>query len=255
MPGRTFSSLKDRGDYKPHQDAVIRFSTLIFLLHKWVADYHNFLPNGRRQVRAMELWNEGIELAPPPYPKNIDQLNIVLGEQYKGCVSQEGLRHRWLTYANEELRDLMCDVGKGAQLSFTVTTENLGSIQVKNPKTGQYFPVPCTRPEYAEGLSTFQHAYLRKEADVRLQNSTAVDILAATRECVRTRIVEEVDAKANSAKNKLARVAGINSGNVLSGTQPSILVPFGSSVPPIESPSVTSKAAAFTNVPLYTWGT
>lgn len=55
MPGRTFSSLSVRGDYKPEKDAVVRFSTLVYLLHKWAADYHNVIPNMRKLARPLDL--------------------------------------------------------------------------------------------------------------------------------------------------------------------------------------------------------
>lgn len=65
LPGRTFPNLAERGDYDPASDAVVRLSTLAYLLHKWAADYHNVLPHSRKLATPLDLWNEGVALAPP----------------------------------------------------------------------------------------------------------------------------------------------------------------------------------------------
>jgi putative transposase len=254
MPGRTFSCLKDRGDYKPEKDIVVRFTTFVYLMHKWAADYHNVFVNKRKQARPLDLWLDGIGEAPPPYPRNIDSLNITLGEHYTGTLSQEGIRFAWLNYADDNLKELMGHVGKGATVNYVVSREDLGYVHVKDPRTDRFFKVPCTRPEYASGLSLFQHQYLRKEAGIRLGHSNAVDTLLETRARTREVIQEELAAKDNKNKAKLARIAGINSNSVLEGNKPSILSPFK------EQPSANpinfsnEEAPAFTNVPKYTWG-
>ena len=222
MPGRTFASLEKRGDYNPAKDAVVRFSTLIYLLHKWAADFHNIFPNKRKQARPLDLWTEGIGIAPPPYPASPDELNIILGDHQSGALSQEGVRYGWLTYADDALSALMDEVGKGDDVNFVVSHEDLGSVHVEHPRTKDYFRVPCTRPEYASGLTLFQHKYLRREAGVRLKRETAVDTLIATRARMQEVLKEELAAKDSATKVRLARVAGINSNAVLDGEQRSV---------------------------------
>lgn len=255
LPGRTFAGLQLRGSYNPVEDAVIRFSTLVFLLHKWAADYHNIFANSRKQARPLDLWMEGIGVAPPPYPKSPDALNVILGEHYQGTLSHEGIRHEWMTYADEQLGDLMRDQGKGIKLDFVVSPENLGSIHVLDPRSKTYFRVSNTRPDYAEGLSRFQHKYLRKEAGIRLEKSTAVDTLVETRARIAEVTREELLSRKSAAKSQLARIAGVNSNAVLEGRARSIQDPFhgqclagkNASQPSIITP-------AFTDVPTFKWG-
>lgn len=230
MRGRTFASLEKRGDYNPVKDSVVRFSTLIYLLHKWAADFHNIFPNKRKQAKPIDLWMDGIGMAPPPYPSNTDELNIILGTHQTGKLSQEGLRFEWLTYADDNLSQLMDLVGKGTDVKFVVSRENLGHINVQHPRTNEYLMVPCTRHEYASGLSLFQHQYLRKEASVRLERNTAVDTLIQTRARIQETLGEEIYAKDTATKVRLARVAGINSNAVLSGEQRSVTNIFGKSI-------------------------
>lgn len=44
LPGKTFRCLANRMDYDSSGTAVIRFSVLVYLLHKWAADFHNVFP-------------------------------------------------------------------------------------------------------------------------------------------------------------------------------------------------------------------
>lgn len=251
MPGRTYASIEKRGDYNSKKDAVIRFSTLVFLLHKWAADYHNVFPNKRDLARPLDLWMDGIQTAPPPYPCSIDELNLILGEHHSGKLSHEGLRYSWLTYADDQLQDLMKDCGKGIELEFVVSPENLGVIYVLDPRKKSYFEVPCTRPEYANGLSMFQHKYLRKEASIQLEKSSAVDTLINTRARIQEVIGGELEKKKNAGKAQFSRLAGINSNAVLEQQERTILTPFAGQD---TNPVVQEMGPTFTNVPKFTWG-
>ena len=253
MPGRTFANLGMRSDYDPAAQAVVRFSTLIYLLHKWAADFHNVFPNKRKQARPLDLWLDGIDTAPPPYIPNLDQLDIILGEHQSGKLSQEGLRFSWLTYADDSLREVMDLVGPGTRLDFVVSREDLGQINVRHPKTDRYFSVPCTRPEYASGLSLLQHQYLRKQAGIHLERASAVDELIDTRWRIQEVLREELEARANVSKVGLARIAGITSTSVLEGQRRSIITPFEGQTIDV-TPTRVDQAAAFTNVPQYSWG-
>lgn len=251
MPGRTFASLEKRGDYNSVNDAVVRFSTLIYLLHKWAADFHNIQVNKRNQATSLELWESGIELAPPPYPCSIDELNIILGEHHSGVLSQEGIRSNWQTYADDQLEALMSKIGRGEMVNYVVCIEDLGQIYVEHPQTHEYLCVPSTRPDYSAGLSLFQHKYLRSEATVRLEKSTAIDTLIETRSRIQTIIAEELESKKTAGKVQLARIAGINSNAVLAGETRTILNPFRIQ----DNPSALPPTPSFTDVPSYGWGT
>lgn len=256
MPGRTFANLGVRGDYKPEKDAVVRFSTLVYLLHKWAADYHNVLPNKRKQARPLNLWNESIGVAPPPYPASVDQLNIILGKHYTGKLSQEGIRHDWLTYADDQLSELMDLVGPGVPVDYVVSSEDIGTIYVLDPRTRRHLCIPSTRPDYASGLSAFQHAYLRKEAGIRLKKECAVDTLVETRAAIQARLQEDLESKKSATKVRLARVAGINSNAVLAGTPKSVTTALPGEPAADAMPAPARPAApSFTNVPRYSWGT
>ncbi|APB99649.1 DDE-type integrase/transposase/recombinase [Polynucleobacter asymbioticus] len=217
LPGRTFSNLGKRANYDPSKDTVIKFSTLVHLLHLWICDFHNVLPKDDSQTIPLDLWNEEIKIAPPRYAGNLDDLDILIGMHRTGSLSNEGLRFKWINYANDQLHDLMKRLGKGVKVDFVVNRENLGSIKVKDPNTNIYFDVTSTRPEYAEGLSLFQHEHLRKDGRIRLNKKNAIDELVKNRRAVKKVVSDSIMDKKKFSHSEAARLAGINSNSVLAG--------------------------------------
>lgn len=257
MPGRTFSCLKERRDYDPVKQSVVRFSSLIYLLHKWASDYHNVQVHSRKKASPLDLWNEGIGMAPPPYPANVDELKVILGLRESGSLSHEGIRYQCLNFANEELGDLMKDIGRDKKVDFVVSPEDLSHIHVKHPVSGEYLKITCTRPDYASGLSLLQHQHLRAQTKAQLKedkdSGRSVDLLMQTRIAMQTVIREEVEKKANVRKMQLAKVAGINSNATLQGKNRTISNPFqGQQVG--SAPSTPSIEVPVTDTPRYSWG-
>lgn len=252
MPGRTYATLAERRDYDAQADAVIRFSTFVYLMHKWCVDFHNVTPNLRKQATPNQLWADGIQMAPPIYAKSIDQLDIVLGEHHSSALSHEGLRFEWLQYADEGLEEVLKQFGKKVRLDFVVSPDNLGQIQVKHPTTGNYFSVRCTRPDYAEGLTLYQHRYIRKSDREVLKASPTVDTLINTRAHIQETIREEMTAKKARCANHFARVTDINSNRTLDGETQTVLYPFAGQT--VATPKPITVETPFTPVSIYGWG-
>lgn len=262
LPGKTFSSLKDRKDYDPINHAVIRFSSLIYLIHKWAVDYFNVTPHSRKLATPLELWNEGIGIAPPPFPASSKALDVILGDRHEGNVRNEGIQFLGLHYADPGLQRFVDEMGRGHKVDYIVTPENLGYINVKHPRSGEYFRVNSTRPDYANGLTLFQHKYLRSEAKLYSKNYHHVDDLLDTRAALEEKIKGDVYAKDNHHKKQLARVAAINSNAVLENKIRSAQDPFANAtqtsskiiIPETVTPQVSVQESPFTNIPQYSWG-
>lgn len=222
IPGRTFASLSKRGDYDPIKNAVIRFSALVYLMHKWAADFHNITPNSRTLATPLEIWNEGILMAPQPYPVSVEKLNIVLGKIKTGKLSHEGIRYKRLNFASHELKELMLDLGVGQEVEYVEVAEDVSYLHVKDPRTLQYIKVPCTRPDYVAGLSHFQHDYILAASRDALKSGGGVDALIKSRIEMMEMLREQCDRRQNKTKVKLARSLEINSERVLQG-QPQTL--------------------------------
>lgn len=222
LPGRTFPSLLKRGDYDPEVDSVIKISTFTYLMHLWICDFHNVLPNADNQATPLDLWNAGIKLAPPRYAANLDDIDIMVGKHVEGTLTNEGLRYKWINYASDELSELMRTIGKGQKVEFVINREDLGSAQVKNPITDEYFEVQSTRPEYSSGLSEYQHRYLRKEGGIKLNKKNAINELMKTRRKVDKAVEDSIIGQNKFRRSEAARLAGVNSNSVIEGKNKSI---------------------------------
>lgn len=261
MPGKVFKGMPYSRDYNPMDDAVVRFSTLTYLLVKWAVDHHPYVPNRPKQARPIDLWMDGIAEAPPSYPPNLNALNIVLGTRHKGVMGNEGIRFRHLTYGDNGLEALFHAIGK-KELHFVPNEENLGHAHVEDPRDRTWFQVTCTRPDYAEGLSLYQHQQIVRQANVELERVKNVDQLLLFRAHCQERIAGELVRKESDAKLKIARYCGIDSTSVFAGKSKSVadllpadqIVDARSSVPNRTNGKCLIPDAAFTDVPIFQWG-
>lgn len=261
MPGQVFKGVSYSRDYNPMKDAVVRFSTLTYLLVKWAVDHQPYTPNRHKQARPIDLWTDGIGDAPPGRVADLNALKIVLGMRYQGALGHEGIRFKHLTYADGGLEDLYRAVYK-KKLQFVPNEENLGRIHVENPRDRTWFQVACTRPDYAEGLSLYQHQQIVRQANVELERVRNVDQLLGIRAHYQEKIAEELVHRDSATKLKIARYCGIDSPSVFAGKNKSVadFLPTAqttdahSSVPGGTNGKPLIPDAAFTDVPIFQWG-
>ncbi len=255
VPGQVFKGLPYSKDYNPKEDAVVRFSTLCYLLVKWAVDYQPFTPNRTNLARPIDLWRDGIGEAPVGHLPNTDALRIILGLEHKGTLGHEGIRFKHLQYANDELEALMRNVGKRkTEVKFVVAEENLGRIHVAHPRTGQWLEVECTRHDYAEGLSLYQHQQITRKAITDLRNVNSVDQLLRVRLEIQERIANDIAHRDTATKTNIARYAGIDSSAVFKGrsrTLADFATPSNSGRP--AEGRIIVPDAPFTDVPTFSW--
>jgi putative transposase len=156
-----------------------------------------------------------------------------------------------MDFADRQLSDLMNDVGPGTQVQYVVSRENVGYINVLDPRNNKYITVPNTRPDYADGLSLFQHQYIRRVAGQELDKRSPIDHLIRARNDIQNSIANELLAKKGASKAHIARVAQLDSNAVIRGEDRSVWTPFKTGVAPAgEAPSF---AAPISDVSEMTW--
>jgi putative transposase len=251
-PGKVFPGMPYNKDYNPQTQAVVRFSTLIYLIVKWAVDYHPFAKSRGKGARPYDLWMDEIADAPPPLPPNIDSLKIIAGFRQSGKLGHEGIRYKHLNYADNELEHYFHRVGNKPGTEYVVSDENLGHIMVNNVLEQRWMDIDCTRQDYAEGLSLYQHQLITNSTPHKQRND--VDQLMRKREFLQAIFAEELDRKANAGKVKVARWMGIDSTSVLAGKPKSVADLGGHGVPPaVASGGIIIPDAAFTDIPHFGW--
>lgn len=261
LPGEVFKGVSYNRDYNPKEDAVVRFSTLIYLLVKWAVDYHPFRTINARGARAIDLWMDGIGDSPIGYMPNPDALDVVLGRRYTVSLGNRGIQFKHLSYANEELEALFRALYR-KPVTFIPGEENLGRIHVEHPRDKHWFEVECTRPDYAEGLSLYQHQHIQRQAKLDGGSLHSVDQMISYRAQIQARLAEDLLRKDSATKAKLARYSGIDSESVFAGQSKSLI-----DLKPSDPPSgdglgvsgvgsvakVPVSDAAFSDVPIFDW--
>jgi hypothetical protein len=80
-----------------------------------------------------------------------------------------------LLYNSPEMTDVRQTYGARIDVDIRANRSNLGSIIVLHPERGSPIRVACTRPDYAEGLTEWQHNVCKKHARDTQKASTDVD--------------------------------------------------------------------------------
>ncbi len=223
QPGTTFKNIFAKKDYDPKKHAVIRFSTLVMLVHKWLLDVYMVSPIRTRDARPIDLWNEGIKIAPPYLPAHVDELSVIIGRYKKGRLSHEGIFHWCLQYNSDELTDIRKRHGKSLKVDFKYDDTDLSHIYVVDPDSKEFIKVPCLDFEYAHGLNKWQHDLFRRHVRDEMKCKVDISALARAKEFIRQTVADELGRKQVTAPLLKAQLAGLNSEAVIAGKSNSIV--------------------------------
>ncbi|MCJ8141048.1 Mu transposase C-terminal domain-containing protein [Falsirhodobacter halotolerans] len=108
LPGRTFSSVREKGDADPEARAALTFDDLAFCLVRWIVDiYHNAPHAGLGGETPLNCWRRltaewGVQ--PPP---DMGLHRVIFGERLPRKLSREGVSVMGLRYHSEALAQLM----------------------------------------------------------------------------------------------------------------------------------------------------
>ncbi len=239
LPGKTFPRLEQRKDYDPAKQAVIRFSSFIYIVYKWACDIHNVTPHRIKNTRPIDLWNEGLTTMPKLIPTIPTEIDTLFGAPHESTLRHDGIIFKYLNYGNSfRLKKIYKQYangvrdkyraggpGQGIKIKYRVNYSDLGYIMVLDPRDETFFRVNCLDQEYSAGLSLLQHKQIRKEAKLTLANKLSIQDLYKARENISDTIRKELEARTNSKKTQYARYFNINSDNVLEGIPATILPP------------------------------
>jgi putative transposase len=247
VPGVTLDWLLVDYQYNPKKDAVIRFSSLCYLLYKWICDHYHRIPQSRTRMAPIETWMQlsaNLDVRQFADPVNLD---TCFGTKVKRQLSHEGIRANRLTYGSPELRSLRREIGVGQDVEVLIHEDNVAYVDVRHPRTGTYFMVPCTRPEYATGLTLLHHKNLCRAADARVNEVASLDQIANMRSVINDRVAADLQARNSLAKVKIARGAGIDLDKVLRGE------PATTSRSQVECTAGSPLGPDFSNIKTFRW--
>jgi putative transposase len=161
VPGTTFSNIFEKGDYNPAKHAVITLSTLRKVIRMWIADVYHQQVHRSLQTTPSKMWASSIRPEDIRLPDETTQLDVVMGRVESRSLTHKGIEFEGLFYNSPELTELRRKEGANLKVEIRVSESDIGSIHVLSPKTSKAYLVPALDPDYAGGISLWQHKVIK----------------------------------------------------------------------------------------------
>lgn len=146
----------------------------------WVYDIYCNDPQ-EYGLTPRQRWHDSMRNIKPRLPESVTSVHFALMARNEKRLRSEGLQlAKGLAYQNPELILLQRHLGATAKIAFRYDDYGLDYIMVFDPRTRCYFKVPSTTPEYANGLSLYQHRLVLKLCkDMGKRNPAIPELLQA----------------------------------------------------------------------------
>ena len=206
IPGTSFSNIFEKDDYDPSKHAVVKFSTLKWIVRKWITDVYHQEIHRALQTTPARMWATSIRPEDIRLPDESTHFDAVMGRVYRRVLSHKGIEFEGLFYSSPELNDLRIQGGANLEVEIRVDESDIGSIYVVWPKTNSTYHVPARNMEYANGISLWQHSIFKKwqkERDPLNQNPYG---WLKAQEEIQRRIEEDLHLKRSRMRMRVARL-------------------------------------------------
>lgn len=216
LPGTTFSSIKERGDYDSEKQAVMTKDEFEKLFVDLICNTYHRRPHSALGMPPLRMWELGIfggggiqGVGMPPRPA--DRLTVVLDflPSFSRTVQPDGVSLDGLRYYAEALRPWigMKDkaTGKARQHVFRRDPRDVSALWFYDPDLKQYFKVPLA-DQSAPAFSIWEHQ-LAKTALTKAGHDPSDERAVFKSIGDRRAIVEESAARTKKARREAQRQA------------------------------------------------
>ncbi|MFA0110763.1 Mu transposase C-terminal domain-containing protein [Vibrio breoganii] len=227
VPGKTFSNVLEKEDYKPEKDAVMRFSVFVEELHRWIVDVHNAKPDTRNTRIPNLYWQKSFEALPPMQllAEKEKSFSVIMGILHIGALTSKGIKYKHLEYdsvALEQYRKQYPQTKESRKKKIKIDPDDLSTIYVYLEELSGYIEVPSKNSDgYTDNLSLCEHQRLMKTHRDYIKGEINALSLAKARMALHARIkseqanlremsLPERTRKASGTK-KTAELTGVNS--------------------------------------------
>jgi putative transposase len=167
-PGSIFTKILNRFDqtkagYNPQKDAVLDLNDFLETLHMWIIDdYHQNFHDNLMDV-PQEVWKAATEEYTLIQVPSKNDLHVVLGKTYRRKIQRNGIQFKKLLYNDKKLV-MLREKFEGQKVKFKLNPADISVIYIHDEALNIFHPVPCTEPEYTQGLSLWQHKVVMRRA-------------------------------------------------------------------------------------------
>lgn len=173
--GTSFSNIMERGDYDPVKNAVIPFSQLLEIVHRWLIDIYGWGKHRGLGGIPLKVWGEMTARYPVIPCGNVTDLDMLFGKVDTRQLTRKGIEWKGLIYFSEAVIGWIPDpdfraIAPDRAVKFRYDPADLKEIRVLDPRTKRYVVMPISehQADYATGLSVWQHDRVREYVRTRL---------------------------------------------------------------------------------------
>ena len=201
LPGTTFGSVVQRGDYDSLEQACISLRELQQLVTIFVVDiYAEQFHRGLNGVPA-RCWEQAVHAGfVPRVPARADEVLVLLGRSVERVIQAYGVEFESLRYNCAALAPLRQRLA-GKPVKVKYHPADLSRVYVYDPFEQQYLPIPALAEAYTQGLSLWKHRVIRRTV---LDEQQSVDLAALGQA---KRKLQEIVAGARTQKRLRTRAA------------------------------------------------
>ena len=211
IPGKTFSNILEKEDYKPEKDAIMRFSTFVEEFQRWIVDIYHQDSNSRETRIPIQRWQQGFEVYPPLTMSADDEerFNVLMYISDERTLTRNGFKFEELMYDSTALADYRKrypQTKNTVKKLIKVDPDDISKIHVYLEELDGYLEVPCTDASgYAKGRSLYEHKRIKKIAREITRDSKDDLSLAKARMAIYDRIQQEQEIfKTSKSKRKIS---------------------------------------------------
>tara|TARA_A100001391_G_scaffold149716_2_gene107179 strand:+ start:688 stop:2976 length:2289 start_codon:yes stop_codon:yes gene_type:complete len=151
-------------EYNPEKDAVLTLAELRLLITKAIVDVHHEGIEPDENRKRIDLWNEGVAINPPRPVRDRQSVLELVGAYVTRKAERRGIALFGLRYNSEELRNYRSGFKTDPRVEIRYDPQDISEIWIIDQDKGISFAVPCTRRDYAKGISEYQHLVIRRHA-------------------------------------------------------------------------------------------
>ena len=167
IKGTTFSNPKERGDYDSVKHACLTIEDFQAVTLKFVVDTYSMEKHSVIGMAPYVKWCNGVKNYPPELPNTASELAVLTSYVKYRTLNAKGIQlHGGLFYNSDTLASIRCECMakemENPRVKVKYDVNNISTIFVEHPLSNEYYPVPCTNSDYAEGMTLWMHDQLRK---------------------------------------------------------------------------------------------
>jgi putative transposase len=130
IPDTTFSNIFEKDDYDSSKHAIVKFSTLKWIIRKWIADVYHQETRRTLQTTPARIWTSSIRPEDIRLPDENTQPDAIMGRIHRRVLTHKGIEFEGLFYNSPELNDLRIKGGSNIEVEIRVDENDIGAIYV-----------------------------------------------------------------------------------------------------------------------------